>query len=161
MKEWVADCSITVLDNPLYFDAAISWITEYLKQTSPAEFDIAKYKLEIGIIKSKSESIDRALVNELKVSNKTLVEHCAKLIKERKTSAATPVLIELIETDENPYVVRSSIDALVEMAPLEILLSVREILTKRKSFVDLYGFINKHLADLDQQILYLQNTSNS
>lgn len=160
-KEWVADCSITVLDNPLYFDAAISWITEYLKQTSPAEFDVAKYKLEIGIIKSKSESIDRVLVNELKVSNKTLVEHCAKLIKERKTSAATPVLIELIETDENPYVVRSSIDALVKMAPLEILLSVREILMKRKSFVDLYGFINKHLTDLDQQILYLQNTSNS
>lgn len=160
-KEWVADCSITVLDNPLYFDAAISWITEYLKQTSPAEFDVAKYKLEIGIIKSKSESIDRVLVNELKVSNKTLVEHCAKLIKERKTSLATPVLIELIETDENPYVVRSSIDALVKMAPLEILLSVREILMKRKSFVDLYGFINKHLTDLDQQILYLQNTSNS
>lgn len=160
LKEWVADCSITVLDNPLYFDAAISWITEYLKQTSPAEFDVAKYKLEIGIIKSKSESIDRVLVEGLKGSNKTLVEHCAKLIKERKTSAATPVLIELLETDENPYVVRSSIDALVKMAPLEILLSVREILTKRKAFVDLYGFINKHLADLDQQILYLQNTSN-
>jgi len=160
LKEWVADCSITVLDNPLYFDAAISWITEYLKQTSPAEFDVAKYKLEIGIIKSKSESIDRVLVEGLKGSNKTLVEHCAKLIKERKTSAATPVLIELLETDENPYVVRSSIDALVKMAPLEILLNVREILTKRKAFVDLYGFINKHLADLDQQILYLQNTSN-
>lgn len=160
-KEWVADCSITVLDNLLYFDAAISWITEYLKQTSPAEFDVAKYKLEIGIIKSKSESIDRVLVNELKGSNKTLVEHCAKLIKERKTSAATPALIELIETDDNPYVVRSSIDALVKMAPLEILLRVKEILTKRKTFVDLYGFINKHLADLNQRILYLQNTSNS
>lgn len=160
-NEWVADCSITVLDNPLYFDAAISWMTEYLKRTSPAEFDVAKYKIEIGIIKSKSVSIDGALVNKLKDSNKTLVEHCAKLIKERKTSAATPVLIELIETDENPYVVRSSIDALVKMAPLEILLNVRELLTKRKSFVNLYGFINKHLADLDQQIFYLQNTSNS
>ena len=160
-NEWVADCSIMVLDNPLYFNAAISWITEYLERTSPAEFDVAKYKLEIGIIKSKSETIDKVLVDKLKVSNKTLVEHCAKLIKERKTSAATPVLIGLIEKDENPYVVRSCIDALVKMAPLGILLSVREILTKRKAFVDLYGFINKHLADLDQQIIYLQNTSNS
>lgn len=101
------------------------------------------------------------LVNELKDSNKTLVIHCAKLIKKWKTSAATPVLIRLTERDENPYVVRSSIDALVKMVPLEILLSAREILTKRKSFTHLYGFINKHLAELDQQFLYLQNTANS
>ncbi len=159
-NEWIADCSITVLDNPLYFDVALSWITEYLKQISPAEFDVAKYKLEIGIIKSKSQNIDNALVNELKGSDKTLVEHCAKLIKERKISAAIPFLIRLIEDDDNPYVVRSSIDALVRMAPLKILLDVRKILTNRKPFVDLYGFINKHLADLDQQILYLQNASN-
>lgn len=160
LNEWVADCSITILDNPLYFDAAVSWIIKYLKQISPAEFDIAKYKLEIGIIKSKSESIDMVLVNNLKGSDKTLVEHCAKLIKERKTLVAIPILLDLIEEDENPYVVRSSIDALVRMAPLEILLEGKEILTKRKSFIDAYSFINKHLNDLEQQIIHLQNISN-
>lgn len=160
-NEWIADCSIMLLDNPLYFDTAITWIMEYLKQTSPAEFDVAKYKIEIGIIKSKSEGLDLVLVNELNNANKTLVEHCTKLIKERKTFAAIPTLVKLVEYDENPYVVRSGIDALVNMAPLEILLDVKEIMTKRKLFVGQYNFINKHLKDLEQQIFRLQNAPNS
>ena len=160
-NEWIADCGIAILDNSKYFDTVMTWILEYLKKTSPAEFDVAKYKIEIGIIKSKSEIIDSVLVNELKNSNKTLVEHCTKLIKERKTVVAIPVLVQLIEKDENPYVVRSSIDALINMAPLKILLQIKEIMTKRQLFVDQFDFINKHLKDLEQQIIFLQNTSNS
>jgi len=160
-NEWIADCGIIILDNPLYFDTAMTWIMDYLKQTSPAEFDVAKYKIEIGIIKSKSEGVDLVLANELKNTNKTLVEHCAKLIKERKTLAAISVLVKLVEDDENPYVVRSSIDALVNMAPLEILLDVKEAMAKRKLFVGQYDFINKHLKDLEQQIFRLQNAPNS
>ena len=160
-NEWIADCGIAILDNSKYFDTVMTWILEYLKKTSPAEFDVAKYKIEIGIIKSKSEIIDSALVNELKNSNKTLVEHCTKLIKERKTVVAIPVLVQLVEKDENPYVVRSSIDALINMAPLKILLQIKEIMTKRQLFVDQFDFINKHLKDLEQQIIFLQNTSNS
>lgn len=160
-SEWMADFSIIVLDNPSYFDKSVSWILNYLKLKSPAEFDVAKYKLEIGIIKSKSEKIDIILVNELNSPNKTLVEHCAKLIKERNTRSAIPALIELLEKEENPYVVRSSIDAIVKLAPLDVLLKTKEILTERKSFIDLHSFIKKHLTDLEQQILFLQNTSNS
>ena len=160
-NEWIADCSIIVLDNPMYFDKTISWIMKYLMKTSPAAFDVAKYKLEIGIIKSKSERIDDILINELKNADKTLVEHCAKIIKEREIHAATPSLIKLVETDENPYVVRSCIDALVQIASLDELLRIQAILIKRESFVDLYSFIKKHLPALEKRIDILQNAADS
>lgn len=159
-NEWIAECSIIVLDNLLYFDKTISWIIEYLMKTSPAAFDVAKYKLEIGIIKSKSERIDSVLINELKSTNKTLVEHCAKLITERKTDAAIPFLIKLVETDDNPYVVRSCIDALVQMASLDELLRIQESLVNREPFLDSHSFIKKHLPALKNKIEYLQNAAN-
>lgn len=158
-NEWIADCSIIVLDNPWYFDITISWIIEYLMKTSPAAFDVAKYKLEIGIIKSKSERIDDVLIDDLKSADKTIVEHCAKLIKERETHDAIPCLIELVETDDNPYVVRSCIDALVQMASLNELLKAREILANRRLFVDSYNFIKKHLSALEKRINSLNNTA--
>lgn len=159
-NEWIAECSILFIDNPVYFDSTISWIIEYLKQSSPAAFDVAKYKIEIGIIKSKSSLIDPVLINGLKSKNKTLAEHCAKLIKERHTYAAIPVLTDLIKSEENPYVVRSCIDALVKIAPLKILLDIQDILSQRKNLIQAHTFINKHLADLETQIGYLQNASN-
>jgi hypothetical protein len=158
--EWIADCSITILDDTAYFDIAISWILDYLKQSSPAAFDMARYKIEIGIIKSKSALIDSVLVNGLTSDNKTLAEHCAKLIKERKTHTAIPNLVNLIENDDNPYVIRNCIDALVTMAPLTILLEVQKILDKRKALIESNPFINKHLGDLTDQICALQNASN-
>lgn len=158
-NEWLADCSIAFLDLPNYYDRTISWIIEYLKESSPAEFDIAKYKLEIGIIKSKSDRIDSTLVNNLRSQNKTLAEHCAKLIKERKTYTAIPILLELVEKEENPYVVRSSIDALVKFAPLAVLIKAKNTLSNRLSFVESYGFLCKHLVDLNEQISHLQNAS--
>lgn len=159
-NEWIAECSIIVLDNPLYFEKTISWIIKYLMKTSPAAFDVAKYKLEIGIIKSKSERIDSVLINELKNADKTLVEHCAKLIKERKTDAAIPFLIELVEKDDNPYVVRSCIDALVQTASLDELLRIQESLINRESFLGSHSFIKKHLPALEKKIDYLQNVTN-
>lgn len=158
-NEWLADCGVITLDAPLYFDSVFAWMKSHLKSTSPAEFDIAKYKIEIGVIKSKSDRIDVALINELKSPNKTLVEHCVKLVKERKICEAIPSLVELVTEDENPYVVRSSVDALVGMAPIEILLRVKEILETRKLFVNSFSFIGKHLTALDQAIFNLQKTS--
>lgn len=160
-NELIADCCITVLDNSRYFDVAVSWIVKYLMKISPAAFDIAKYKIEIGIIKSNSEKIDNVLINNLRNCNKTLVEHCIKLIKEREDSIAIPTLVELLENDENPYVVRSCIDALVKMAPLNTLIKVRKIMQTRKSLVDSHTFISKHLVDLEHQIGALQNASNN
>lgn len=158
--EWIADCSVIILDSPSYFDCAVSWILGYLQEVSPAAFDIPKYKIELGIIRSKSELIDSLLVRELNSSNKTLAEHCAKLIKERKTYSALPTLLELIEHEDNPYVVRSCIEALVEMAPLNILLNTKKLLADRKELVEKYPFIDKHIKDLDLQIFALQNAAN-
>lgn len=159
-NEWLADCSIVVLDDPLYFHDAIVWIIKYLEKISPAEFDLVKYKIEIGIIKSKSSQIDTVLVDKLNSSNKTLSEHCAKLIKERKTYAAIPALLKLIENDRNPYVVRSCIDALISIAPLSILLDAKKAIDQRTQFVKENPFIEKHLLDLTKQISYLQDTAN-
>ena len=103
---------------------------------------------------------DSLLVRELNSSNKTLAEHCAKLIKERKTYSALPTLLELIEHEDNPYVVRSCIEALVEMAPLNILLNTKKLLANRKELVEKYPFIDKHIKDLDLQIFALQNAAN-
>lgn len=159
--EWLADCGVTVLDDSTYFDECVTWIKEYLKEVSPAEFDVAKYKIEIGIIKSKSELIDTILVKELKSPNKTLAEHCAKLVKERKTYKAIPVLIEMVETEENPYVFRSCLDALIVMSPLKVLRTLQGKLDNRKEFLESYNFLCKHLADLKEQIENLQNATNT
>lgn len=160
-SEWYADCGIAVLDDLRYFTPISQWIFDYLKGVSPAEFDMAKYKIEIGLIKSKSKKIDESLVEQLGSDNKTLGEHCAKVIKERKTEMAIPKLVELIKTDENPYLVRSCIDALVSFAQNDILIDIRSALNERGAFVDQYPFIKKHLGDLDRRINELQNRSDS
>lgn len=73
-----------------------------MKGVIPAEFDMAKYKIEIGLVKSKSKKIDESLVEQLGSDNKMLGEHCAKVIKEQKTEMAIPKLVELIKTDDPP-----------------------------------------------------------
>ena len=157
-SEWCADCALAVMDHERYFDIATCWIMDYLKRVSPAAFDIAKYKIEIGVIKSKSRELDKALLTSLGSDSKTLIEHCAKLIKERKAKEAIPALVELVEKEENPYVVRSSIDAVACMAPLDILLKLREIIDNRKSYMEQHEFISIHIAQLDARISELQNS---
>ena len=159
-NEWIADCSIILLDHSTYFDITISWILEYLKNISPVEFDIAKYKLEIGIIQAKSKQIDEKLVNKLQSPNKTLAEHCAKFIKERKIYKALPILLELICSEKNPYVFRNCLDALIEISPLNVLLDVQNICQKRKNYIDKNDFLYKHIRDLQNKISVLQNTTN-
>lgn len=160
-NEWYADCGATVLDHSRYFVPISQWIFSYLKGVSPAEFDMAKYKIEIGLIKSKSKEIDKSLVEQLCSDDKTLGEHCAKIIKERKTEMAIPKLTELIKTDENPYLVRSCIDALVGYAQYNILVDIRLVLNGRNAFIEQYPFIKKHLNDLDRRINELQDHSNA
>ena len=70
-------------------------------------------------------------------------------------------MIELVDTDDNPYVVRSCIDALVQIASLDELQRTQDILVKRKAFVDSYSFIKKHLPALEKRINNLQNTTDS
>lgn len=156
-EEWIADFSIAVLDDSKYFSQAFMWIKNYLKTVSPAAFDIAKYKLEIGIIKSKATKIDTALIDELSSSDKTLAEHAAKLIKERNVKQAIPTLVKLVESDNNPYLVRSCIDALVKIAPLSTLYKARQILEDRLPFVNEHWFVQKHVSDLNSKIESLSN----
>ena len=145
----------------MYFDLSIGWIVDYLKNTSPAAFDLTKYKIEIGIIQSRSEFVDAFLVEKLQSKNKTLAEHCAKLIKERKTYSAMPLLLELISDEKNPYVVRSCIDAVVGMASIGELLKLKEIMNNRQSFVNENPFIEKHLNDIEDRIAFLKQTTYS
>ena len=159
-SEWCADCALAILDDGSYFDIATSWIMDYLKGVSPAAFDIAKYKIEIGVIKSKSRELDKVLLTSLGSESKTLIEHCAKLIKERKTKEAIPALMKLVEKEESPYVVRSSMDAVTCMAPLGTLLKMRKIIEKRTSYMEKYEFISSHIAKLDTRISELQDSSN-
>ena len=122
-KEYKADFANIVLNNLLYFDITIKWIIEYLTYVSPAEFD-----------------------------NKTLAEHCAKLIKERKSEKAVPTLIDIVKTENNPYLVRSCIDALNNFADKKTLLSARDIINSRQELISKYVFLKKHIKDLDLSI---------
>lgn len=150
--EWISDLSIRILDNSLYFDDSISWIISYLKNSSPASFDTARYRIEIGLIKSKSNLIDPVLIKYLKSENKTLAEHCANLIKERKTYLAAPILLELIESETNPYLVRSCIDASIQIDTRDNLIKIQNILLKREDFIKNNSFLNKHLVYLKKKI---------
>ena len=151
-KEYKADFANIVLNNLLYFDITIKWIIEYLTYVSPAEFDIAKYKIEIAIIKCKNTKIDDILICNLTNDNKTLAEHCAKLIKERKSEKAVPTLIDIVKTENNPYLVRSCIDALNNFADKKTLLSARDIINSRQELISKYVFLKKHIKDLDLSI---------
>ena len=151
-KEYKADFANIVLNNLLYFDITIKWIIEYLTYVSPAEFDIAKYKIEIAIIKCKNTKIDDILICNLTNDNKTLAEHCAKLIKERKSEKAVSTLIDIVKTENNPYLVRSCIDALNNFADKKTLLSARDIINSRQELISKYVFLKKHIKDLDLSI---------
>ena len=152
-KEWLAECSIIVLDNPKCFAVASSWIKSYLKSVSPAAFDLPKYTLEIGIIKSRSDYINPFLVENLCSDNETLAEHCAKLVKERKVFSSLPLLQKIISSHHNPYLVRSALDAITDMATKrDELLVVRTELNRRSSFVEQYPFIKLHIDAMDNKI---------
>lgn len=155
-KEWVADCCMKILDDSLYVELVMKWVITYLKHVSPAEFDIVKYKIEIGLIKTTEKQVDDFLIKYLNSSNKTLAEHCAKIIKERNTTAAIPVLMELLLSEKNPYVFRSCLDALIKIASLDILLQAKEVIAQRNDYVQSYDFFQKHLSDLNNRIDSLQ-----
>lgn len=155
--EWIADFSISVLDCKIYYAESFKWIEDYLSSVSPAAFDVAKYKIEIGIIKSKAAELDESLINELNSSDKTLAEHAAKLIKERNITEAIPNLLERVEKETNPYVLRSCVDSLVKIAPLNTLYKVKQLMVSRAAFVNRYWFIQKHISDLDLRIEELLN----
>ncbi len=158
-KELIAKCCIAILDEKRYFEIAMKWINEYLEQISPAEFDITKYLIEIGLIKSDNIEIDNAMIVNLDSKNKTLVEHSAKIIKERRTIAAIPKLLNLIKEDQNPYIVRSCIDALVNIKQYDSIIRAKELMSKRKDFVQQNDFINKHLLDLNNCLSFLNDTA--
>lgn len=158
-QEWLAEYSISILDDFSYFDNAMSWITGYLKESNPASFDLARYKLEIGLIQTKSSYVDAELTKNLNSKNKTLAEHCANLVKERKTYIAIPVMLKLIEQETSPYLFRSCTEALISMATLEELQQVREIYLARASFIETNQFLYKHLENLEKRITSLQKLS--
>lgn len=159
--DWIADLCLVLVNSKNYFENAINWIMDYLKNVSPAEFDLAKYQIEIGLIQSENSQIDLILQDNLKNSNKTIAEHCAKIIKERRTLLAIPILQELVAKEENPYVVRSCIDALVHIAPLNILLDTKRTLSYREEYINQNSFIKKHICDLNKRIEELQNRSDN
>ena len=151
-KEYKADFANITLNSSLYFDITIKWIMGYLQNISPAEFDIAKYKIEIAIIKCTNTKVDDILIDNLTKDNKTLAEHCAKLIKERKIKKAISKLIYIIKTDSNPYLVRSCIDALNSFADKKTLISAKSIINSRQDLITKYNFLRKHIDDLDASI---------
>lgn len=157
-KTWISDLCISMLNNSMCFDTVFSWIVEQFKASNPASFDLVRYKLEIGIINSKNTTIDSHLIETLKSSNKTLAEHSANLIKERKVYNASSTLLHIIEHESSPYVVRSCIDALISVASLDQLRKAKKALSNRKEFILKNDFLEKHITDLDAKIMLSKQT---
>lgn len=123
-----------------------NWIKLFLYKSSPASVDIARYKLHVGLINSKSYKVKEFLLNILeKESNYTLIEHALNLCKAKMIKEAVPTAINIINKTNNPYVFRSAIDLITDVGSMLQMEKMFDIFKIKQEFINKNDFIQVHI----------------
>ena len=134
----------------LEFDSAnkevYDWIKLFLYKSSPASVDVARYKLHVGIINSKSLRAKDFLLNILEYEKSTtLIEHACNLCKAKSIKESVPFALEILSNTNNPYVFRSAIDLITDVGSVKQQDKMFTIITEQHEMVDKYDFIKIHI----------------
>ncbi len=129
-----------------------NWIKLFLYKSSPASVDVARYKLHVGIINSKSQKVKDFLINILESEkNATLIEHSLNLCKAKTIKEAVPLALDIITTTNNPYVFRSAIDLITDVGSIKQQDNMFVIITTRQELVEKNDFIQIHIKRAEEK----------
>ncbi len=136
--EFIANLCIKIIEKK-HSDKgdAIKWLTNYLTNARMGRIDRVRTKIEDFMLSNKDKDIDKAVVNLLKGDSRTAKESAVDICGQKPIFEAVDSLLNIIKMNESdPYVVRSSINALVRM---NVTTAAPEILTWMKNNQDKWG----------------------
>lgn len=140
-----------------YNISVFHWIKRYLINSNPAEVDIAKFKLQIGLINSNKEYVEEFLLsNIIEAESDPLVEHSLNLCKEKQMIKSIPMAIHLIEHTDNPYIFRSAIDLIAKLGSKYQIENILKIIRLRENYISMNPLLNPHIESLKGRLISLQ-----
>ena len=124
-----------------------NWVKLFLCKSSPASVDIARYKLHVGFINSKSFRSKEFLLNVLaEEKNCTLIEHSINLCRAKSIKDAVHFSLQIINEIDNPYVFRSAIDLIVDIGSTRQQDEMFKIIRSKNELVEKNSFVQIHIA---------------
>lgn len=95
---------------------AIQWMTSYLQNQRMGRIDRVRGKIEDFLMTVKDNDIDNAVLDLIKNGNLTARESAIDISGQKPIIKSADILLQIISKNEsNPYIVRSSINALTRM----------------------------------------------
>jgi len=139
------EIAVELLKFEKYNKALYDWIKLFLSESSPASICIARYKLNIGFINSKSNESTNFLLNNLRSENNTLIEHAINLCHAKKIKESTEYALKILDTTDNPFVFRSAIDLITDVGNINQFEEMFNIFKKKEKFINKHDFIKIHI----------------
>lgn len=95
---------------------AIQWMTSYLQNQRMGRIDRVRGKIEDFLMTVKDNDVDKAVLDLIKNGNITARESAIDISGQKPIIESADILLQIISKNEsNPYIVRSSINALARM----------------------------------------------
>ena len=140
------ELAVLLLEFESTYKEVYNWIKLFLYKSSPASVDVARYKLHVGIINSKSQNVKDFLLNILELEKSTtLIEHSLNLCKAKNIKESVPLALEILSNTENPFVFRSAIDLITDVGSVNQQDKMFGIIIEKQDIVDNNDFIKVHI----------------
>jgi hypothetical protein len=95
---------------------AIQWMTSYLQNQRMGRIDRVRGKIEDFLMTVKDNDVDKAVLDLIKNGNITARESAIDISGQKPIIESADILLQIISKNEsNPYIIRSSINALARM----------------------------------------------
>ena len=142
----MVDLAVELVKSEIYYAELYDWIKLFLRNSSPASLNLSRYKLNIGIIGTKSAKMSEFLINLLETAqNDTLSEHALNLCKVKNIQPAVPLALSILTATENAYVFRSAIDLVTDIGSTAQMIKMFKIFTEKADFISNNQFIIEHI----------------
>lgn len=97
-------------------EEAIQWMTSYLQNQRMGRIDRVRGKIEDFLMTVKDNDVDKAVLDLIKNGNITARESAIDISGQKPIIESADILLQIISKNEsNPYIIRSSINALARM----------------------------------------------
>lgn len=140
------EIAVSLIEFENEFKEVYNWIKLFLYKSSPAEVNVARYKLHVGIINSKTEQVKKFLLDILENSdNATLLEHSINLCKVKNIKESVPFALNIISKTNNPYVFRCAIDLITDVGTISQQDTMFSSLATKQEIIDANDFLKIHI----------------
>ncbi len=111
---------------------AVDWLVDYLHNYRMGRIDVIRTKIEDFFIEIEDKYINKVILSMLNSRQITVRESAADICGQKKLLTSIPKLINLLNEETNPHVVRSCITALARLNAKEASFSILEWMKKNQ-----------------------------